>query len=38
MPFWCVGNPLGDPFGGAVLPKIDSVEVANILAEASERG
>jgi len=38
MPFWCVGNPLGDPFGGAVLPKIDSVEVANILAEASREG
>jgi xylose isomerase len=35
MPFWCVGNPLGDPFGGAVLPKIDSMEVAKLLAEAA---
>lgn len=33
MPFWCVGNPLSDPFGGSVLPKIDSLEVARILAE-----
>lgn len=32
MPFWCVGNPLGDPFGGAVLDKMDSLEVAGIIA------
>ncbi|MDD3153617.1 MAG: TIM barrel protein [Victivallaceae bacterium] len=32
MPFWCVGNPLSDPFGGAVMDKISSVEVAKILA------
>jgi xylose isomerase len=38
MPFWCVGNPLGDPFGGPVLPKIDSVEVAKILAGAAKEG
>ena len=38
MPFWCVGNPLGDPFGGAVLPKIDSLEVARLLAEAAKDG
>jgi len=38
MPFWCVGNPLGDPFGGPVLPKISSVEVAKILAEAAKDG
>ena len=38
MPFWCVGNPLGDPFGGPVLPKIDSLEVAHILAEAAREG
>lgn len=38
MPFWCVGNPLGDPFGGAVLPKIDSLEVAKLLAEAAKEG
>jgi xylose isomerase len=38
MPFWCVGNPLSDPFGGSVLPKIDSIEVAKILAEAAKEG
>ncbi len=31
MPFWCVGNPCSDPFGGAVLERISSVEVAKIL-------
>ncbi len=35
MPFWCVGNPLSDPFGGSVLPKIDSLDVAKLLAEAA---
>ena len=38
MPFWCVGNPLGDPFGGQVLPKIDSLEVAMLLADAAKDG
>ncbi|MBP5300497.1 MAG: hypothetical protein J6Y80_03735 [Victivallales bacterium] len=38
MPFWCVGNPLSDPFGGPVLPKIDSLEVAKLLAEAKQQG
>ncbi|MCL1857005.1 MAG: TIM barrel protein [Kiritimatiellaeota bacterium] len=38
MPFWCVGNPLSDPFGGSVLPKIDSVQVATLLAEAAKKG
>jgi len=38
MPFWCVGNPLGDPFGGSVLAKMDSIEVAKLLAEASAAG
>lgn len=38
MPFWCVGNPLGDPFGGPVLPKIDSLEVAHLLARAAKEG
>ncbi|MDX9795130.1 MAG: TIM barrel protein, partial [Kiritimatiellia bacterium] len=36
--FWCVGNPLGDPFGGAVLPKIDSLDVAKLLAAAAGEG
>lgn len=38
MPFWCVGNPLADPFGGTVLPTIDSLEVAKLLVEAAEDG
>lgn len=38
MPFWCVGNPLGDPFGGKVLPAIESVRVADLLAEAAAAG
>lgn len=32
MPFWCVANPLADPFGGDVQPKIDSLDVARLLA------
>ncbi|MCL1909366.1 MAG: TIM barrel protein [Kiritimatiellaeota bacterium] len=38
MPFWCVGNPLSDPFGGSVMKKIDSAEVAALLAEAAKAG
>jgi xylose isomerase len=38
MPFWCVGNPLSDPFGGKVLPGADSLEVARILAWAGQEG
>jgi xylose isomerase len=38
MPFWCVGNPLGDPFGSKVLPGISSVEVARTLAWAAGEG
>lgn len=38
MPFWCVGNPLADPFGGPVLNKIDSIEVAKLIAEAKKDG
>ena len=38
MPFWCVGNPLGDPFGEIAIDRIDSEEVAKILADAAEEG
>lgn len=38
MPFWCVGNPLGDPFGSKVLPVTDSVQNAEILAWAAKQG
>ncbi len=38
MPFWCVANPLGDPFGGPVQPKPDSIDVAKMLAKACKEG
>ncbi len=38
MPFWCVGNPLSDPFGGKVLEPISSVEVAKIIAWGAKEG
>jgi xylose isomerase len=36
MPFWCVGNPVGDPFGPAVMDRISSVEVCDLLVKAKE--
>jgi xylose isomerase len=36
LPFWCVGNPVGDPFGPGVLDKVDSLEVADILCGAAK--
>ena len=38
MPFWCVGSPLSDPFGGAVLTRFDSLEIAKIIAWAAREG
>jgi len=38
MPFWCVGNPVGDPFGGSVMDKLNSVEVCEILCDAKSQG
>ncbi len=38
MPFWCVGSRLADPFGGPVLPEIDPLDVAGLLAEAGREG
>ena len=38
MPFWCVANPLSDPFGDPVLDKIDSARTAKLLAEAKKEG
>jgi len=38
MPFWCVANSLADPFAGPVLPKIDSLDTAKLLAEAAKAG
>ncbi len=36
MPFWCVANPVGDPFGPAVMDRISSVEVCDLLCKAKE--
>ena len=38
MPFWCVANPLADPFGGRVLSPLESPKVAEILASAAAEG
>lgn len=38
MPFWCVGNPLADPFGGAVLSEVDSLTTARLIADAAREG
>jgi len=38
MPFWCVGSPLSDPFGGAVMQRLDSLEIAKIIAWAGKQG
>jgi xylose isomerase len=38
MPFWCVGNPVGDPFGPAVMDPISSLDVCKILCQAREEG
>lgn len=34
MPFWCVANPVGDPFGPAVMDRITSVEACDLLCKA----
>lgn len=38
MPFWCVANQLADPFGGAVQPYVDSIEIAKLLVRAKKSG
>jgi xylose isomerase len=38
MPFWCVGNPVLDPFGSKVMDTITSVEVCEILCDAKSKG
>ena len=37
MPFWCVGSPLSDPFGGAVLDRLDPLDVAKLIAWAGQQ-
>jgi hypothetical protein len=34
MPFWCVENPAGDPFGHSILDRLSSLEVCDLLCEA----
>jgi xylose isomerase len=36
MPFWCVGNPVGDPFGPAVMDRLTSLEVCDLLCKARQ--
>jgi xylose isomerase len=38
MPYWCVGNPVGDPFGPGVLDRLDSVELTDLLCGARRDG
>jgi xylose isomerase len=34
MPFWCVANPVGDPFGPHVMDRISSLETCDLLCRA----
>ena len=34
MPFWCVANPVGDPFGPSVMDRISPVEACDLLCKA----
>jgi len=38
MPYWCVGNPVSDPFGLPVLDSLSSLEVTDILCQAKKDG
>ena len=38
MPYWCVGNPVADPFGPSVMDRVTSLEVTDILCEAKKDG
>jgi xylose isomerase len=38
MPYWCVENPVGDPFGPGVMDPIDSVAATDILCDARKDG
>ncbi|MBN1834733.1 MAG: hypothetical protein JW820_02720, partial [Spirochaetales bacterium] len=38
MPFWCVGNPVGDPFGPGVMDDVSALEITDIIAEAGKDG
>ncbi len=36
MPFWCVANPVGDPFGPAVMDRISPLDVCALLCKARQ--
>jgi xylose isomerase len=38
MPYWCVGNPVGDPFGPGVMDRLSPLEVTDIIAQAGKDG
>lgn len=38
MPYWCLGNPVGDPFGPGVMGRISSLDVTDVLCEAKKEG
>jgi len=38
MPYWCVGNPVGDPFGPGVLDGVSSLEITDIVCDAKKKG
>lgn len=38
MPYWCVGNPVGDPFGPGVLDRLGPVDLTDLLCEARRDG
>ena len=33
MPFWCVSNPVGDPFGPAVMDRMKKKARATVITE-----
>lgn len=38
MPYWCVRNTVGDPFGGPVMDSITALEACDLLCDAKEKG
>ena len=38
MPFWCVANSVGDPFGPPVMDNVTPLDVCDILCDAKEKG
>jgi xylose isomerase len=38
MPFWCVANPVGDPFGPPVMDELGALEICDMLCDAKREG